>query len=97
MSHPTRPSTAAADGESAAALRKRAELLIGIAEAVERQRVMELPDFAVRSSWGSSHAGMCERMLRRNLHQLHRSAEELRSAAHGFRELARRKDRIVAA
>ncbi len=44
------------------------------------------------SSRSADHGRMCEAMLQRNLHQLHRAADELRITAMRFRERAAELD-----
>lgn len=82
---------------TAVALRQRADRLVAFAHAIERQRVHGLPDLAVRSTWRTGQAGLCEQMLRRNLHQLSRVIDELRSTAHRMRARADRIDTTRAA
>lgn len=66
-------------------LRRRAVDLAEFARQIERSLVMTLGDEAERSGWSSHRSRLCEEMLRRNLHQLHRAADDLRATAMRFR------------
>ena len=79
MSHDTHP--------QASVLRQRAATLRDLAGSIERSIVMTLEELAVDVSWSSPRTRLCEAMLARNLHQLHRAADELRDTA--FRMNAR--------
>jgi hypothetical protein len=71
----------------ASVLRQRAATLRDLAGSIERSIVMTLGELAARASWSSPRARLCEAMLARNLHQLHRAADDLRDTA--FRMQAR--------
>jgi hypothetical protein len=66
-------------------LRRRAEHLAAFAQQIERALVMTLDDAAPTAGWNTPRAHLCEEMLRRNLHQLHRAADDLRVTAMRFR------------
>ncbi len=42
---------------------------------------MLLVDAGAGGGWDTNRARLCDRMLHRNLHQLHQAADELREAA----------------
>jgi len=69
----------ASDHPDAPMLRHRADQLRRLATAIEGSLVMSLVDAG--SGWDTNRARLCERMLHRNLHQLHQAADELREAA----------------
>jgi hypothetical protein len=71
----------------ACVLRQRAATLRELAGSIERSLVMTLDELATETRWSSPRARLCEAMLARNLHQLHRAADELRDTA--FRMHAR--------
>lgn len=73
-------------------LRQRAAHLAELAAAIERSRAMRLPDELRRSGWATSRATLCDRMLERNLHQLHEAAEQLREDAWRLRRRASELD-----
>jgi hypothetical protein len=76
------------DGSAyASELRRRAEYLIGLAAAIERSLVMTLAD-GTDPPPSSREAQLCHALLERNLHQLHRAADDLRSTALRFRTRA---------
>ena len=80
---------AASSDESAYSpeLRRRAEHLTELAAAIERSVVMTLP--IDDDSVPTGPAGrLCRALLERNLHQLHRAADDLRSTALHFRTRA---------
>lgn len=58
-----------------------------LAGSLERSIVMTLDELATDACWSSPRARLCEAMLARNLHQLHRAADDLRDTA--FRMQAR--------
>jgi hypothetical protein len=66
-------------------LRRRAEHLAVLAQQIERSLVMTLDEAAHAAGWSSHRARLCEEMLHRNLHQLHRAADDLRVTAMRFR------------
>lgn len=72
----------------ASVLRQRAAHLCALAAAIERCLAMALPDAADQAAWSGARARLCERMLDRNLHQLHRAADDLRVTAMRFRQRA---------
>ena len=65
-------------------LRRRAEHLTELASAIERSLVMTLADEAEPAET-DPEARLCRALLARNLHQLHRAADDLRTTAHRFR------------
>ena len=71
----------------ASVLRLRAATMRELAGSIEQSIVMTLDELAGDTTWSSPRARLCEAMLARNLHQLHRAADELRDAA--FRMQAR--------
>ena len=71
----------------ASVLRQRAATLRDLASCIERSIVMSLDELAGDTTWSSPRARLCEAMLARNLHQLHRAADDLRDTA--FRLQAR--------
>ena len=71
----------------ASVLRQRAATLRNLARSIERSIVMTLDELAGDATWSSPRARLCEAMLARNLHQLHRAADDLRDTA--FRMQAR--------
>ena len=62
--------------------------------AIERSLVMTLADDVDTRSTGRE-GRMCQALLERNLHQLHRAADDLRSTALGFRTRADELDALV--
>jgi hypothetical protein len=66
-------------------LRQRASGLVDLAVTIERTLVLSLPDHAERAGWSGRRARLCGSMLARNLHQLHRAADDLRVVAHRLR------------
>jgi hypothetical protein len=71
----------------ASVLRQRAATLRELAGSIERTIVTTLDELAGGETWSTPRARLCEAMLARNLHQLHRAADELRDTA--FRMQAR--------
>jgi hypothetical protein len=71
----------------ACVLRQRAATLRQLAGSIERSIVMSLEELSGDQTWSSPRARLCEAMLARNLHQLHRAADDLRDTA--FRLQAR--------
>jgi len=96
------PTAAVSTTESsyAADLRQRADALGQLAVSIERSLVMNLVD-SEHVGWPLSRPGavdrgrLCETMLRRNLHQLHRAADDLRVTAKRFRDRADELDAAV--
>lgn len=75
-------------------LRRRADELSDLARSIEHSLVMTLTDDV--DSWTTTTRGrLCEEMLQRNLHQLHRAADDLRVTAMRFRERADELDAAV--
>lgn len=95
MEQPTAPAHTAGSSYSPE-LRRRAAELSELAGSIERSLVMTLVDRDVADAdetteatpWAANRAKLCEAMLRRNLHQLHRAADDLRLTAMRFRERA---------
>jgi len=52
---------------------------------------MVLVDVGGADRWNTNRARLCDRMLSRNLHQLHQAADDLRESALGF---SRRADEL---
>ena len=71
----------------ASVLRQRAATLRDLAGSLERSIVTTLDELTGADTWSTPRARLCEAMLRRNLHQLHRAADDLRDTA--FRMQAR--------
>jgi hypothetical protein len=71
----------------AAVLRQRAARLQHLARQIDVALVHTLDPEVVTIPADTARARLCERLLDRNLHQLHRAADDLRSTA--FRFLAR--------
>ena len=72
-------------------LRQRAAELRSLASAIERSVVLTLGD-APDDWWGDTRAHLCERLLERNLHQLHQAADDLRTTSFRFRRRAEEFD-----
>ncbi len=72
-------------------LRHRAADLRRLAASIERSLVMALDDVGGADTWDTNRARLCERMLSRNLHQLHQAADDLRESALRF---CRRADEL---
>lgn len=88
-----------AESSYASDLRRRAGELAELAVSIERSLVMSLvesePDDSPGGPPGPTDLGrLYETMLQRNLHQLHRAADDLRDTALRFR---RRADELDAA
>lgn len=71
----------------ASVLRQRAATLRDLAGSLERSIVTTLDELTGADTWSTPRARLCEVMLARNLHQLHRAADDLRDTA--FRMQAR--------
>ena len=70
-------------------LRRRAEHLTSLAAAIERSLVMTLADDGGPDPLPPGADGrLCRALLERNLHQLHRAADDLRTTAFRFRTRA---------
>ena len=76
----------------ATTLRQRAGTLVALAAAIERATVLSLPDRALDVGWRGPRADLAVAMLDRNVHQLHRAADDLRTVAHRFRARAAELD-----
>ncbi len=77
------------DGSSyAPELRRRADHLVDLAAAIERSLVMTLGDDANDALPPGADGRLCRVLLERNLHQLHRAADDLRMTALRFRTRA---------
>ena len=87
--HSTRTSTSnsTADSSYARGLRDRAEHLAELARSIERSLVMHLAD-APSVTPRDRRTQLCHALLERNLHQLHRAADDLRVTAMRFRTRA---------
>lgn len=83
----TEPSLSPDTSPDATELRRRAVHLVEFAAAIERSLVMTLADDVDAPPTGRE-GRMCRALLERNLHQLHRAADDLRSTALGFRTRA---------
>lgn len=98
------PITGSSDGPG---LRRRADELGELACSIERLLVMTLLepqrtapasiDATTDRSGPGDRRQLCEALLQRNLHQLHRAADELRVTAMRFRERADELDAAVQA
>jgi hypothetical protein len=73
---------------NASLLRQRAGHLRELAASIERALVMVLADTNDTDSWDSARGRLCNRLLERNLHQLHQAADDLRTTALRFRRQA---------
>ena len=71
----------------ASVLRQRAAMLRDLAGSIERSIVMTLDEIGDDVTWSTPRTRLCEAMLARNLHQLHRAADDLSDTA--FRMHAR--------
>lgn len=69
-------------------LRRRAEQLTDLSCRIEQALVTAIDASLVDVQWASPRGRLCEQLLRRNLHQLHRAADDLRVTAMRFRERA---------
>jgi hypothetical protein len=69
-------------------LRRRADHLLDLSRQIEQTLVLSLPDELEPLAARSRHVELYEAMLNRNLHQLHRAADDLRLTAMRFREHA---------
>lgn len=74
-------------------LRRRADELVELARSIERSLVMTLADGPDRERI-DHRTRLCDALLERNLHQLHRAADDLRVTAMRFRT---RADELAAA
>ena len=62
----------------AAHLRDRARHLRHLADAIETTPAMRLEQLAGEDTWRGRRPLLCRNLLRRNLEQLHRAADDLR-------------------
>ncbi len=69
-------------------LRRRADHLTELAGSIERSLVMTLAATVDETPGATRRERLCDALLRRNLHQLHRAADGLRATAMRFRERA---------
>ena len=69
-------------------LRRRADHLAELARAIEGSLVMSLPETVSGATASDRRTRLCEALLERNLHQLHRAADDLRVTAMRFRTRA---------
>jgi hypothetical protein len=69
-------------------LRRRADHLAELARSIERSLVMSLPETVSSDAACDRRTRLCEALLERNLHQLHRAADDLRVTAMRFRTRA---------
>ena len=78
------------DSSYAPDLRRRAAELGELARSIERSIVMTITDDvdAAERRTSTAHDRLNAALLERNLHQLHRAADELRGTAMRFRERA---------
>ena len=90
MQHPSSPSTEPDQLQhpDSSALRRRAADLRTFASSIERSLVTVLGDVGRVEAWTTNRAQLCERMLARNLHQIHEAADDLRDSALRFCERA---------
>ncbi len=77
----------------AAVLRQRAARLQHLARQIDGALVYTLDPEVVTIPTDTARARLCERLLDRNLHQLHRAADDLRSTAFQFLARADEFDR----
>ena len=68
-------------------LRRRADHLVELARLIERSLVMTLASTS-ETPPTDRRARLCQALLERNLHQLHRAADDLRVTAMRFRTRA---------
>lgn len=86
---PTASATPGSVGSSySPTLRERADHLTALAARIERALVLSLPDELVAHVGPGGRGELIERLLERNLHQLHRAADDLRTTAFRFRARA---------
>ena len=86
MQHPSSPSTEPQQlhHPDSKALRRRAAELRTLASSIERSLVAVLGDASGTETWNTSRGRLCDRMLSRNLHQIHEAADDLRESALRF-------------
>ena len=65
-------------------LRQRAVQLRQLASSIERSLVVVLRDAGEAAVWTTIRADLCDRILDRNLHQLHQAADDLRETSIRF-------------
>lgn len=68
--------------DQAIQLRDRAGRLRRLADAIETMPAMRLEQLAGDDTWRGRRPLLCRNLLRRNLEQLHRAAEDLRWQAY---------------
>lgn len=95
MQHPSSPSTEPQQLQhpDSSALRRRAADLRTLASSIERSLVTVLADVSGTDTWNTNRGQLCERMLSRNLHQIHEAADDLRDSALRFCDRADELDR----
>ena len=91
---PTHRTTSHARHPHAAVLRQRAARLHDLARRIDGACVMGLDPAAHTIPADTARARLCETLLARNLHQLHRAADDLREVAFGFLARADELDRV---
>ena len=77
---------------TASLYRQRAGHLRELAASIERALVMVLTDASDTDEWDTTRGRLCNRMLERNLHQLHQAADDLPTTALRFRQRADQLD-----
>ena len=80
---------------AAAELRARAHRLRRLAVDIEATPAMRLERFAGDETWRGSRPHLCLDLLRRNLAQLHRAADDLRWRAYLLEERAAACETVV--
>ncbi len=86
--HVTEHSSPTISSSDAHDLRRRAEQLVQLARSIESSLVMSLADSMPDASPVDGRSELYEAMFHRSLHQLHRSADDLRLTALRFRTRA---------
>jgi hypothetical protein len=81
-------STPAPTSSIAPELRRRADHLGELARSIEASLVMRLGDAVGAAPATDRRTRLCDALLERNLHQLHRAADDLRLTAMRFRARA---------
>lgn len=69
-------------------LRRRARHLCELAARIDGALVLSLPDHLAVDGTSDPRLQLCDRLLERSLHQLHRAADDLRATALRFRTRA---------
>jgi len=88
MHHVTHDTELPRTSDYARELRRRADHLAELARSIERSLVMRLPETIGGATTSDRRTRLCEALLERNLHQLHRAADDLRVTAMRFRTRA---------